>query len=213
MPPTNTIGPVDGGATRSERLQTVDGVRLDARIEGPTDPTRMVVWCHPHPLMGGSMSAPLMETVAKRLVAEDLGVLRFDFRGVGASSGSHGHGLAEVNDVAAAVERAHQLSPHVTVAGWSFGGAVALRHASSAPGSGPCVAVAPALDESDAFPDLDGSTVTLVIGTRDQVVDNRRIERLAVSIGAAVVRLETDHLFIGRGASVAGIITGHSPDS
>jgi alpha/beta superfamily hydrolase len=125
---------------------------------------------------------------------------------VGSSTGSHGEGVDEVKDVAAAVQRAHQLSPQVTVAGWSFGGAVILRHASDAREPDPCVAVAPPVGDPDEFSQLDGSSVTLVIGTRDQVVDNLAIERLATSIGAAVVHVQTDHLFIGRGRKVAEAI-------
>src|SRR5207244_7576920 len=84
-------------------LQTSDGVTLEARISGPTSPMGGVVICHPHPLYGGDMNNPVVTLAAEEAAAAGLCALRFNFRGVGRSSGSHDNGDAEQRDVEAAV--------------------------------------------------------------------------------------------------------------
>ncbi|TDI54377.1 MAG: alpha/beta hydrolase, partial [Acidobacteria bacterium] len=113
----------------TERLTitTSDGVTLEARIESPDAPERLTVFCHPHPLQGGSMKAPLMIGVAGRLVERGHSVLRFNFRGTGESSGEHDYGEAEQRDVAAAIGHAESANLPLGLAGWSFGAATALR--------------------------------------------------------------------------------------
>ena len=90
-----------------ERLPGPDGVTLQARWSLPAEPVGpVVVLCHPHPLYGGSMDVPLLRTVAAHLAQAGCPVLRFNFRGVGASTGSWSGGEAEVEDVGAAVAAA-----------------------------------------------------------------------------------------------------------
>ena len=49
-------------------LETHDTETLEARWDLPDDPTRAVVFCHPHPQQGGTMTAPLMEGITSFLV-------------------------------------------------------------------------------------------------------------------------------------------------
>ena len=62
-----------------------------------------VVLCHPHPLRGGNMYSNVVSAVAEALWEHDISTLRFNFRGTGASTGSHGGGDTEEADVTAAV--------------------------------------------------------------------------------------------------------------
>ncbi|MEA1902666.1 MAG: hypothetical protein U9N56_03980, partial [Actinomycetota bacterium] len=98
-------------------ITTTDGITLECRIDSPEEPTRVTVFCHPHPLHGGSMMAPLMIAVTRRLVERGHKVLRFNFRGTGASTGEHDYGEAEQKDVAAAVLHAEEFGLPVGVAG------------------------------------------------------------------------------------------------
>ncbi|HEY6464084.1 MAG TPA: hypothetical protein VIY73_28140, partial [Polyangiaceae bacterium] len=78
-------------AVRGESEVLVAG-RLDARVHVPASPRRLVVLCHPHPLYGGSMHSPVPLAIAKTLadVASDVVAwARFDFRGVGKSTGTY----------------------------------------------------------------------------------------------------------------------------
>ena len=95
-------------------FDTSDGETLEARWDSPDDPGGVVVFCHPHPLQGGSMMAPLMIAVTTRLVEHGFSVLRFNFRGTGESTGTHDHGEAEQLDITSAVEKASGRSLPLT---------------------------------------------------------------------------------------------------
>ncbi|HUP23430.1 MAG TPA: alpha/beta hydrolase [Thermoanaerobaculia bacterium] len=105
---------------------------LDAAWHAPPGgaaPRFAAVVAHPHPLYGGSKDNVVVLEVARALVRAGGGALRFDFRGVGRSAGSHGGGSAELDDLLAAARLARELVAGVPllVAGYSFGAIVALR--------------------------------------------------------------------------------------
>ncbi|MGB8707319.1 MAG: dienelactone hydrolase family protein [Dehalococcoidia bacterium] len=89
-----------------------------------------VVLCHPHPLYGGSMDSNVILSVSSALVEKSIIAFMFNFRGVGGSQGSFGGGIAEQEDVAAAiswiVSQPEVDSERVGLSGYSFGAAVAL---------------------------------------------------------------------------------------
>ena len=92
-------------------------------------PVPAVVVCHPHPLYGGSMRNNVTYALADALVKCGIAALLFNFRGVGRSQGSHGGGIAEQEDVRAALD---WLGPgkgvdagRLGLAGYSFGAGVA----------------------------------------------------------------------------------------
>src|SRR5665213_815944 len=89
------------------------------------------ILCHPHPLFEGTMHNKVITTMAQTF--RDLGIdsIRFNFRGVGQSAGTYGEGEGELQDCLAVVEWAKQNNPshHIILAGFSFGGAIALRAA------------------------------------------------------------------------------------
>ena len=67
------------------------GFPLEAEVYLPTNRARRaIVLCHPHPLLGGSMNDPIVASCAKNLRDSDTAVVRFNFRGVGASKGGRG---------------------------------------------------------------------------------------------------------------------------
>lgn len=106
---------------------------LSAEVILPEAPTAAVVITHPHPLHGGSMHTPVPTALFRRAGELGLAAVRFDFRGVGESTGTHDEGRGERDDVRAVMawlrERlAEQGSPDVPVllAGWSFGADVIL---------------------------------------------------------------------------------------
>jgi alpha/beta superfamily hydrolase len=89
---------------------------------------------HPLPTAGGFMDSHLIRKAAARLPAlADLAVLRFNFRGVssprGTSDGEFGDGVAERDDLAAAMAFvAERGLPHPWLVGWSFGTEVVLKY-------------------------------------------------------------------------------------
>ncbi len=65
---------------------------------------RGVIICHPHPLMGGSMYNNVVEAIQEAFAAENFSTLRFNFRGVGGSTGIYDEGRGEVGDILSARE-------------------------------------------------------------------------------------------------------------
>jgi uncharacterized protein len=113
---------------------------LEALIETPaTDgvvaaPAAFGVICHPHPLHGGTMDNKVVWTLARAFQEHGAPTIRFNFRGVGASAGSYDGGEGEVADALAMVAHGHTRWPGAALwlAGFSFGGVVALRAAAAA---------------------------------------------------------------------------------
>jgi alpha/beta superfamily hydrolase len=99
---------------------------------------------HPHPLYGGDMHNPVVEALEKAYSDKGFSTLAFNFRGVGASGGSHGGGRAEVKDVFAAVDfcKRELNAANIHSSGYSFGAWVNCL-ASEALGHPPMALVAP----------------------------------------------------------------------
>jgi alpha/beta superfamily hydrolase len=95
----------------------------------PSAPYLLV--CHPHPLHGGSMNNKVVTTTAKAY--EDMGcnVVRFNYRGVGASTGEYGHNQGEVDDANRVVQwlLANRNVEQLYFAGFSFGAYIAAQAA------------------------------------------------------------------------------------
>src|SRR5215510_1314294 len=96
--------------------------QLEAILREPSSAVAAAVVCHPHPRGGGTMNNNVVYRAAKALVAGGVTTLRFNFRGVGASTGSYGDGIGEEEDVRAAIDflREHAPTLPVWVAGFSF---------------------------------------------------------------------------------------------
>jgi uncharacterized protein len=146
-------------------------VILEGRLAVPPAATAGVVICHPHPLYGGDMDNPVV--VRAQEVCGELGLatLRFNFRGVGASGGVHGGGVAEQDDAAAALDTlAKAIGEGVlAIAGYSFGARIAALLAGRDGRIGGLALIAPPLAMFDFGFLEDRHIPTLVVaGTRDQ---------------------------------------------
>jgi alpha/beta superfamily hydrolase len=102
-------------------------VTLEARFSPGSKDTGVVI-THPHPLYGGSMDNNVVWTAARAYGDRGWATLRFNFRGVGASTGKYGEGIAEAEDVTGAVTFfKSKVTGPCYVVGYSFGAAVAAR--------------------------------------------------------------------------------------
>lgn len=109
-------------------LRSADGERLAARHLAGPDPDRALAVVVAHGFTG-SIDKPALLAVTAAL-ARHAGVVVFDFRGHGRSTGHSTLGDLEVLDLEAAVAAARDLGyRHVVTCGWSMGGSVVLRHA------------------------------------------------------------------------------------
>ena len=131
----------------------------------------LAVVCHPHPLQGGTMDNKVVTTIARALTQRGWRVVRFNYRGVGASAGNWDEGRGEVDD-ALAVIAAHRVADEpLMLAGFSFGGYVAASAAARLPQAerpGRMVLVAPSTVRHDA-PPVTAETL-LIHGEADEVV-------------------------------------------
>lgn len=98
--------------------------QLEAILKEPSGGRRGVgIVCHPHPLGGGTMHNKVVFRAAAGLVDAGLTTLRFNFRGVGASTGVHSEIQGGMEDVRAAIDYMDAAFPgeDLTLAGFSFG--------------------------------------------------------------------------------------------
>lgn len=108
-------------------FDTADGETLEAEQVVNADARVGVVITHPHPTYGGSMHTPVPAALFQRSQELGLTALRFNFRGVGGSTGSHDEGRGERHDVEAAVAHVAALTEApLLLTGWSFGADVSL---------------------------------------------------------------------------------------
>jgi len=112
--------------------------RLETLHEGPGEDVEIVraaVVCHPHPLHGGTMHNKVVFRMAKAAREAGCAVIRFNFRGVGQSAGTHDDGKGEQDDVRTALEYARSRYPDlpVALAGFSFGSSMSAKVASKDP--------------------------------------------------------------------------------
>ena len=146
---------------------------LSVAIDTTTDlPTRgLAVVCHPHPLQGGTMDNKVVTTVARALTQRGWRVVRFNYRGVGSSTGAWDEGRGEVDD-AMAVIAAHRVAGEpLVLGGFSFGGFIAASAAARLPEADKpqrMVLVAPSTAKHDAPP--VGPDALLIHGEADDVV-------------------------------------------
>jgi alpha/beta superfamily hydrolase len=109
-------------------LVTADGETLDGERAYAEGEHARAVLCHPHPQYGGSMRSLVTSELFGALPALGISCLRFDFRGVGASTGVFADGVGERHDVRAALRTLTHPSGDVPtyLVGWSFGADLAL---------------------------------------------------------------------------------------
>jgi len=112
----------------STNLQLEGILALPRNLRGGCCPG--VLLCHPHPLYGGNMDNNIIVAVSYALAARDIASLRFNFRGVGKSQGSFAEGVGELEDALSALsflsDREEIDSERIGIAGYSFGGMIAL---------------------------------------------------------------------------------------
>ena len=147
--------------------------------EGTPQPVLAIV-CHPLPTEGGTMHNKVVTMTARALRESGVTVLRFNFRGVGASDGRFDDGRGELEDLhaVAAWARAQYPDKVLWLAGFSFGAWVSLRGA-VALGASALISIAPPVGRSWCF---DGFALPaipwlVVQGDADEIVDAEAVKR------------------------------------
>jgi len=122
-------------------------------LEALFDPGNEVdaaVICHPHPLYGGSMDNNVVSALRKTLHEWGWGTLRFNFRGVGGSSGQHGGAQQDAKDLLAVCRHVEQQgAKHLHLAGYSYGAWIGLKAMKLGLDPATAILVSPPLDFLD----------------------------------------------------------------
>ncbi len=123
-----------------ERILVDGGVgRIELALDWPVSALQGIAYIgHPHPLYGGTLDNKVVATIARTFAGLGWLAVRLNFRGVGASIGTHDEGSGETEDFLHLIDAVPQL-PAVTprlpaqlpiaIAGFSFGSFVAARAA------------------------------------------------------------------------------------
>jgi uncharacterized protein len=147
----------------------LEAIAEDPGVPGPS----YAVICHPHSLSGGTMDNKVVTTLGKALQETGIPTVRFNFRGVGASGGAFDQGIGETADADAVASWGAQRWPgrSLVIAGFSFGGYVALRLAQQRVPRH-LITVAPAIQLFDVSQMAAPRCPWLVVqGDADDVVD------------------------------------------
>ena len=173
----------------------------------PQAPAIGAVLCHPHPLYGGEMHNNVVSALAHAFQKENIATLRFNFRGVGHSEGAHDEGVAECQDVKAAVTALldRQAVSTVVVAGYSFGSMVGLRAGAEDDRVHSLIGVAFPLGVRDPSFLVNVTKPTLFIsGDRDTYSPLPDLTELVSKMPAQLETISgTDHFLMARESEVA----------
>lgn len=193
-------------------LDVGGSVALEACVTVPGGARAGVVLCHPHPLYGGDMEGPVVLRAAEACAARQLATLRFNFRGVGASTGKHDDGRGEQDDVHAALDELRRRLPAgspVALAGYSFGAAVAAAVAAHTPLAGLAL-IAPPARIMPPRPATVSGPFLIVVGAEDQYCPAASWQAIREALPAVTLTVidGADHFFFGALDALGGAIEG-----
>ncbi|MFX1347622.1 MAG: alpha/beta hydrolase [Promethearchaeota archaeon] len=140
-----------------------------------------VLISHPHPQYGGNMYNNVVSGVFNKLTSNNISCLRFNFRGVGKSTGNHSGGSGELSDVKACIDFLinKKKCERIILCGYSYGAAIgcsAINHSDKIIGY---IAIAFPFDfMGSKYRDLSQSTKPklFIQGNQDTVAFYERFE-------------------------------------
>lgn len=203
--------------SQTQRLRMAGPVGdIELLIDEPTEGGMrgVAVIAHPHPLFGGTMDNKVVQTLARACVLTGWRAVRFNFRGVGATAGTHDAGKGELQDLLAVVAE-HAPSGPMVLAGFSFGAfvtshAVAALHPTRAIDSVVLVGTAATrFDVAPIAPELHARTL-VIHGESDDTVPLAdamgwaRPQSLPVTVVPGV-----GHFFHGQLPLLRGLVVRH----
>ena len=204
------------------KISTSEGIELETEIVLPeADTNRVVILCHPHPLYGGNMDNSVIISSSAKFNHSGIATVRFNFQGVGGSSGTYADGKGEVLDTIEVIKHVvslPQLSDRnisIGLLGYSFGARVALVVASQYIGLKSVVLISP----PDIEKEFDLSAVTmsklLVAGEEDQFDAHKSVELLESKLPkpSEIKIYSDDHFWLNEVEKMTGDVNDFFIDS
>lgn len=156
---------------------------------------------HPNSIQGGSMQNKVVTTIARAAKEQSFSSLRFNFRGVGKSTGVYDEGYGESEDLITLIETWKSNTPaaQLLLAGFSFGSFVCYRAALIHPPK-LLLSVAPAVDRHDfGSANHVPSPWEVIMGEADEVVDYQKVAAFAQARSLPLHPFaDTGHFFHGK---------------
>lgn len=200
------------------KIPVVHG-HLEATLKEPDSSARgAAIMCHPHPLHGGTMHTKAVYRSAQAMNEAGLVVLRFNFRGVGTSTGSFDEGVGEQDDVRAAIDWLTGEHPQLplVVGGFSFGSMVALGVGATDDRVSALLGLGLPVDLDDrydyGFLAESPKPILVVQGENDEFGPAARVQSELAPFGSHITVVPiagTDHYFEGRLDELRSAVRGY----
>ncbi|MDR2766435.1 MAG: alpha/beta hydrolase [Holosporaceae bacterium] len=181
--------------------------RIEAKYHHSHDQKApLAIVLHPNPLQGGTMNNRVTVAIYNAFVKNGFSVIRFNFRGVGKSEGSHDKGDGELTDTAAVMDWIQSINPgarQLWVGGFSFGSLIGMQLLMRRPEISSFVAICPPANLYD-FTFLAPCPVSgMIINGRNDLVCpvssvNKLVDRLNGQKGISIdyrILADCDHSF------------------
>ena len=187
---------------------------------------RVAILCHPNPLQEGTMMNKVVTTMYRfaRDFPHDGGmhVVRFNFRGVGQSTGSYGHVTGEIEDALTVLQWIHSQTDarRLWIGGFSFGGFVAAKLAQTLTEQGAFLGlddfditdlalIAPSIEKNDtADLVLPTDQTFMIYGANDEVIAPSSLQKFGQDFAIRTHIIEdTGHFFHGKLGVLTQLLT------
>ena len=183
---SDIVREIQGSAGRLEALLdepvTARAVGADGLLT-PGHPAGLrgaVVFAHPHSGYGGTMHTKVVYQAAKALSRIGCAVLRFNFRGAGASAGTFSNGPGEMDDYRSALDFMHDRYPSARMwaGGMSFGSYVGMTAGAADPRVSTLIGIALPVTRYDFAPVATSTKAKFFIhGERDEICPVREVRQ------------------------------------
>lgn len=186
----------------------------------------LAIICHPNPLDGGTMNNKVVSTMYRFCRDARMDVVRFNYRGVGQSSGVCEYGDGEFVDTQTVLAWAMTKTKArvLWLGGFSFGGFVACRmadmiHQHQVDGDRfadvrlrNLALVAPSIVRNDASKlNIHADNVFVIYGDKDELVAPSLLKKFAEERGFTQAIIDdTGHFFHGRLTDLKSLFIQHS---
>lgn len=173
----------------------------------------MAVLCHPNPLFEGTMNNKVVTTMYRFARDAGMHVVRFNFRGVGQSTGDHDYAVGEVEDALTVIQwaTAQSNARKIWLGGFSFGGYVTARVAEQLLTSpqvwgleevtiSQVALIAPSVEKNDTSDlTLPTDKTFEIYGNQDEVIAPASMQDFAEKMGLDVSIVDgAGHFFHGK---------------
>jgi len=197
FPSSETNFIIPGPAGDLELLSAPANTQIDKPITA--------IICHPHPLFAGTMQNKVVTTIKKACTLTGVSTVRFNFRGVGKSTGSYDEGKGELKDLFAVIDWVKAVHPdhEIWLAGFSFGAYIAALAGQEIQTQKLILVAPPVVNFNLSFSTLTqfSCDVYVLQGEQDEVVAAKEVFAWAKTVTSPIHLIsfpETSHFFHGK---------------